>query len=81
MRVRFCPAPGGGTFFDRDMEAVPRVGDTIRLYDQPELPGPSVHYVDEVIWDVPTPRSKGDIFESSPVTVEVRLTRKTPKGR
>jgi hypothetical protein len=52
MHIRFV-LPVGEGFFDREAEAVPSVGDTVRHhYDKDgRLVGPRLLFVREVVWD------------------------------
>lgn len=81
MQIRFVTM---GDFFDRDLPAVPSVGDTIRTYDHPGQVSPRLSFVRSVIWDIPTAPAPlapdwpaGDPL---PVSVEVHLTNKPPRG-
>ena len=90
MKIRFAPLGGG--FFDADMDAVPREGDTVRVYGDD---GPRLAWVSEVVWQTAPQRGLIPVdpsfqpgpFEGGPgmwdgrIDVEVVLTTERPQRR
>lgn len=74
MKIRFI-LPVGEGFFDREAEAVPRVGDTVRHhYDSDgNLVGPRLLFVSEVVWDTFDPP------EGSGLSANVYLNNARPR--
>lgn len=74
MKIRFV-LPVGEGFFDRDADAVPRVGDTVRHHYDAKgyLVGPRLLFVSEVVWDTFNPP------ESSGLSAHVYLNHARPR--
>lgn len=75
MKIRFILPLDPGGFFDREADAVPRAGDTVRHHYDADgrMVGPRLFFVREVVWDTFNPS------ESTGLSAHVYLDATRPR--